>query len=312
MRLKFLLTFGFITVFLLVLANAVVAQEEPPPPYTGAENPFPWSDTPVQETGEGIYQSCIGCHGVDGGNIAESDFSAEGFAQSLEERPDYYFWILSEGRLDKGMPPFKSSLSEEQRWQVLTYLWSLGKAAPPEVPPPAKPPAELENVSLLLTAPEQARFGQSLTLSATLRDADGEPIDGATVKFFVRTDFFASGLMEIGKALTTEDGVALFEYAPQQTGDIEVAAHYETIEVTATLTVAESDEVFYQPEAGIHLPSPGEDVLVGPESARELEEMGRAPMTASLLAPGSGGNDSAHLGNLLPCYVPGVSYSDSQ
>ncbi len=115
-----------------VLATAVLAQTELPPPYAGLKNPFPWSDTTVQETGKGSYQQyCLGCHGANGGNMAGADFSAADYPRSLEESPDLYFWILSEGRLDKGMPAFKSSLSEEQRWQVLTYLWSLGTDGTP-------------------------------------------------------------------------------------------------------------------------------------------------------------------------------------
>ena len=286
MKFKFILTFMFVTFLLMILVTAVMAQGEPPPPYTGLKNPFPWSDTSVQEAGNGIYQrSCLGCHGAQGDSITVSDFSTADFPQSLEERPDFYFWILSEGRLDKGMPPFKSSLSEEQRWQVLTHLWSLGKVAPLEVTPPTKPPTEGEKVILRLTTPEQAKFGQPLTLTATLQNSQGEPIGSATVKFFIRVDFFVTDLMEIGDALTTEEGVAVFEYTPRQTGDIEVVALYEAIETAAMLTVAETDETLYQPEAGFQLPSPGEEVFIGPESARELGEMGKAP-TSALRLPG--------------------------
>jgi hypothetical protein len=123
-------------------------------------------------------------------------------------------------------------------------------------------------------------------LTATLRDANGKPIENAAVKFLTRADFFVTGLMEIEEALTTDEGIAVFEYTPKQTGDIEVVARYKTIEATATLTVAEADETIYQPEAGIHLPSPGEEVFIGPESARELGEMGKAPMSALRLPGG--------------------------
>ncbi len=139
MKLSLLLAMVAAALFMIVLASAVIAQDEPPPPYTGLKNPFSWSDTSVQRLGKEIYQrSCLSCHGVNGGNVAGADFSATDFTQSLEEKPDSYFWTLSEGRLAKGMPPYKSSLSEEQRWQTLTYLWSLGKVV---TPPPTEPPA---------------------------------------------------------------------------------------------------------------------------------------------------------------------------
>ncbi len=295
MKSKLLVTAVLVTFLLWVLATAVMAQEETPPPYDGLKNPFPWSDASVQEAGEGLYQtSCLGCHGADGNNIAGADFSAAGFSQSLEERPDFYFWLMSEGRLDKGMPPFKSSLSEEQRWQVLTYLWSLSTAAAPtEATSPTQPPAEGEGIVLLMTAPEQARSGQPLTLTAILHDKQGKPIKSDTVKFFIKVDFFTSGLMEIGEAVTNAQGIAVLEYTPRLTGDIEMAAHHgilytphgEGHEATATLTVTEAGEPFYHPEAGIQLPAPGQEVFLGPESAFELE-MGTAPMTALRLPGG--------------------------
>ena len=291
MKFRLLLIVVPVTLFLLVLATAVMAQEVPAP-YAGLKNPFSWSDTSAREVGKGLYQQyCTGCHGVNGGNVAGADFSTADYPQSLKERADFNFWILSEGRLDKGMPPFKSSLSEEQQWQVLTYLWSLGAAAPAEVTPPStQPPAEGEKSILLLTVPEQAQSGQPVTISATLQDEEGKPIGNVLVKFSIRVDFFASGLMEIGDAVTNGQGVAIFEYTPQQMGDIQIVARYEgdgtgPVETTAMLTLVEVDEPFYQPEIGIQLPVPGEDVFIGPESALELGEMGEAP-TSALLLPG--------------------------
>ena len=281
-----------VTLFLLVLATAVMAQEVPTP-YAGLKNPFSWSDTSAQEAGKGLYQQyCIGCHGANGGNVAGADFSSADYPQSLEERADFNFWILSEGRMDKGMPSYKSSLSEEQRWQVLTYLRSLGAAAPSEVtPPPTQPPAEEGKGILLLTVPEQAQSGQPVTISAVLRDKEGKPIGDVLVKFFINVDFFASGLMEIGDAVTNGQGVAVFEYTPQQTGDIQIVARYEEdglspVETATTLTLAENDEPFYQSETGIQLPAPGEDVFIGPESALELGETSKAPASAFWLPGG--------------------------
>ncbi len=288
MKFRLLLIILVITFFLWVLATAVLAQEETevPAPYAGLRNPFSWSDTSAQEMGKELYQqSCSGCHGSNGGNIARADFSSADYPRSLEERPDLYFWILSEGRLDKGMPPFKSSLSEEQQWQVLTYLWSLGAAVPSEKPPPVKPPTEGEEGTLLLTVPEQAQSGQPLTLTATLQDSQGEPIGNVPVKFSIKVEFFTSGLIEIGEAVTNDQGVTVLEYSPRQTGDIQVVARYEAIEATATLTVTEPNESFYQAEAGIRLPALGKDVLVGPKSAVELED-GFAPVTAFRLPGG--------------------------
>ncbi len=276
-------------VFLLgVIPVAVLAQEEVPPPYAGLKNPFPWSDAAAQEAGKGIYrQSCLGCHGIKGDNLASFDFSTADYAQSLEGRPDFSFWALSEGRLDKGMPPYKSALSEEQRWQLLTYIWSLGAAASPEVTPPPPPLPPVEGGTLQLTIPGQAQTGQPLTIRTQLRDEHGKGvIAGALVKFFIRVDFFTSGLMGIGEAVTNDQGVAILEYTPRLTGDVQVVARYEAIETAAALTLTEAAAPFYQAEAGLRLPAPGEEVFIGPQSARELGPVGQAPTSAFRLPGG--------------------------
>ncbi len=283
-RLLFIAT--SVALFLWILATAVMAQGEPPPPYAGLENPFSWSDESVQEVGEGLYQrSCLGCHGATGGSLARADFSAADYPPRLEERPDFYFWILSEGRLNEGMPAFKSSLSEEQRWQILTYLWSLGAVVPPDATPPAEPPAEGADGILLLTAPEQAQSGQPMTISAALRDKDGKLIGNTPVKFFIRVNFFASDLIEIGEAMTNAQGTAVLEYTPRQTGDIQIVARYESIETTTTVNLVESAEPFYQAEAGLPPAVSLPEVFVGPKSALEPGEGATAP-TTGLRIPG--------------------------
>ena len=274
----------------LVLTTAALAQEEPPPPYAGLENPFAWNDTSAQETGKGLYQqSCLGCHGARGDNLARSDFSSSEYSQSLEERPDSYFRILSEGRLDIGMPPFKSSLSEEQRWQVLTYLWFLGQAVPSEVmPTPAQPPVIVKEANgiLLLTVPERVQSGQSMVLTAVLLDAQWEPIQNATVEFLIKVDFFVSGLMEIGEVVSNEQGVVVLEYTPRQWDEVEIVARYQAIETTATVTVAGTAKVFYRTEAGISLPAPTEMVFLGSESTLEPGKKGQAPTSVFQISGG--------------------------
>ncbi len=294
MRLRLLLIVLSIAFLLWVLTTAVLAQDEPPPPYAGLKNPFPWSDTSAQQAGKEIYQrSCLGCHGINGDNLVEFDFSAADYSQSLEESPDYYFWIISEGRLDRGMPPYKSSLSEEQQWQVLTYLQSLEVVVLSEQPSlSTQLSSEEVSSTLLLTVPARAQTGQPLTLTAILKDSQDKPVQSATVKFLIKADFFVSGLMEIGETVSDKQGVAIFEYTPQQSGETEIVARYEgdglnAIETTAMLTLVETSEAtMYQSEAGISLPAPVERTFIGPESALELGEMSKAPVTAFQISGG--------------------------
>lgn len=101
-----------------------------PPPYQGQSNPFPWADAAAQSAGKAIFlKLCQGCHGAAGGLQSTANFPSAEFHLRLGTEPDYFFWRVSEGKpVARGfsMPSFKTLLSEVERWQVLTFLYSLG------------------------------------------------------------------------------------------------------------------------------------------------------------------------------------------
>jgi mono/diheme cytochrome c family protein len=68
-------------------------------------------------------QHCAECHGstAEGGKKAPS-LRAEEVQQAT---PGTLFWILTNGAVRRGMPVW-SKLPEPQRWQIVTYLKSLG------------------------------------------------------------------------------------------------------------------------------------------------------------------------------------------
>jgi len=70
-------------------------------------------------------QRCAECHGdtAEGGKKGPSLRAAE--IQSAE--PGAIFWILTNGVVRKGMPVW-SKLPEPQRWQLVSYIKSLGTA----------------------------------------------------------------------------------------------------------------------------------------------------------------------------------------
>ncbi|MEE8418504.1 MAG: cytochrome c [Dehalococcoidales bacterium] len=292
MKIRLLLFAAAVSVitFSWVLVTAVVAQEEPPFPYSGMENPFPWSDTLTQEVGKGLFEHyCLGCHGVDGGNIIGADFSSADFPENLEEEPDFYFWVLSEGRLDRGMPSYRSSLSDEQRWQALTYIWSLGAAVSPEAASPA--PTHEHSGVVQLTAPEQAQSAQPMTLLAVIYDEEGKPVENALITYFIKVDFFANDLIKIGESTTGADGATALVYTPQMTGIVQIVALHqeegqESHETTTTVNLIKNSEPHYQAEVGIRLPALGKPVFIGPESALEPSD-GNAPKSAFYLPGGT-------------------------
>jgi mono/diheme cytochrome c family protein len=69
-------------------------------------------------------QHCAECHGntAEGGRKAPS-LRAEEVQQAT---PGTLFWILTNGVVRRGMPVW-SKLPEPQRWQIVTYLKSLGR-----------------------------------------------------------------------------------------------------------------------------------------------------------------------------------------
>ena len=103
----------------------------PPPPYAGMVNPFPWGDEKAVAMGQLIYERafCPNCHWTRGTKPPSFNFLSAVFSKGLEEHPDYYFWTVSEGRgWGLNMLPLKLILPAKQRWQLLNYLWSMGKA----------------------------------------------------------------------------------------------------------------------------------------------------------------------------------------
>jgi mono/diheme cytochrome c family protein len=66
---------------------------------------------------------CQECHGVDaqGGNKAPS-LRQEGVQSAA---PGVLFWFITNGNVRRGMPPW-SKLPEPQRWQLVSFLKSLG------------------------------------------------------------------------------------------------------------------------------------------------------------------------------------------
>jgi mono/diheme cytochrome c family protein len=103
----------------------------------------PLEKDPLASAGGRILfeQHCAECHGdaAEGGKKGPSLRVAE--IQNAE--PGAIFWILTNGVVRKGMPVW-SKLPGPQRWQLISYIKTLGVSpAAPEPPPsvPPKPPA---------------------------------------------------------------------------------------------------------------------------------------------------------------------------
>ena len=96
-------------------------------PYVDLINPFDWTDSEAISVGEELYVNCASCHGEDGtGEIPGIiDFTNPIAQGALLDQPGQYLCITAEGQ--GAMLGWKDTLTNEQMWQILTYISSLGQ-----------------------------------------------------------------------------------------------------------------------------------------------------------------------------------------
>ncbi|MBO9361954.1 MAG: c-type cytochrome [Thermoflexus sp.] len=94
------------------------------------------------KTGQAIFRErCAACHGpLGGGDGPQAATLRARFPDArLDLMQDFaartaslwdWFQLVSEGRPERGMPPWETTLSTAERWAVVLYTWSL--AVPPE------------------------------------------------------------------------------------------------------------------------------------------------------------------------------------
>ena len=112
------------------------AHVDPPEEYEGLTNPLE-GDPDAIAAGEEIYTTnCATCHGENGkgdGPAAAgldpqpADFTDQ--AMMMDMSDGYLFWRVTEGGafepFNSAMPPWGQSLTEDERWQVISYIRTL-------------------------------------------------------------------------------------------------------------------------------------------------------------------------------------------
>jgi mono/diheme cytochrome c family protein len=103
------------------IAQAPIASRSWKNPYAG----------PAQRdailAGEKLYRRhCAECHGDDAEGLRNApDLRAPGVQNATDGE---LAWFLRNGKLTKAMPPW-AGIPEQRRWQIITYLKSLGPNA---------------------------------------------------------------------------------------------------------------------------------------------------------------------------------------
>src|ERR1700675_37389 len=109
--------------------NAPVSAQAAKNPYAGQEE--------AAQAGKKLYaRNCLSCHGKTGNGTGKTSSLVDGRLDSVT--PGEVFWFISRGDKDNGMPAW-AALPAKQRWQIVTYVESLGTsrgAQEASAPPP--------------------------------------------------------------------------------------------------------------------------------------------------------------------------------
>jgi len=137
MKFRPLFIFALLT-FLLTACNFTLAADITPPPDYVPPTPMPTlgplypANPPDLASGATIYaEKCAPCHGVTGlgdgdkGKQLPVTVTALGLPDIARKAlPSKWFAQVTQGNLDRFMPPF-ASLNEQQKWDVVAYALSL-------------------------------------------------------------------------------------------------------------------------------------------------------------------------------------------
>ena len=133
------LLLGLATAGLLAACNFTLAEDIPPPPDYVPPTPMPTlgalypASAPDVQNGAAIFaQRCSPCHGStglgDGPQSMQLPVTVPGIGLPEVARaaaPAAWFKVVTQGNLDRFMPPFVGSLSDQERWDVVAYALTL-------------------------------------------------------------------------------------------------------------------------------------------------------------------------------------------
>lgn len=137
------------------------------PPATAAQPvSLPQAAPDLAQGAQVFAANCTRCHGVTGkgdGEFVQSgqitgvpDFTDPKTAQGAT--PADWYAIITNGRMDKMMPPWADTLSDQERWSVANYVYSLSN-------PPA--PSATEELALAQAATPAATEELALAAAST-------------------------------------------------------------------------------------------------------------------------------------------------
>jgi mono/diheme cytochrome c family protein len=207
------------------------------PPFTSLSERQRWdvvayirtlSSSPTSiELGREVYEAnCAACHGeygrgtgVEAANLASPlpDLTRQDFMAA--NSPSDFFQVVSSG-VPPDMPPFHSTLEEEEIWAVSEYLHTFtyastsrlaSQADPTSEPVTAEPAGETgEDVDLENLEPVEGELedGQGVVMGSVTNASGGDPISGAEVTLH---GFDGMQLAVTDTSITDQEGSFIFE-----------------------------------------------------------------------------------------------------
>ncbi len=173
-------------------------------------------DKGIVEKGELIYTlNCKSCHG----NPGKGDFAKLVPIPKDPATPEYQantdgemFYILTNGR--GLMPTFANTLSEEQRWEVISYVRSFNKS----YKQPAIQQEKEQKIASTLSITFHNDSIEKKFYTIVIDNAPGNPhpVRGVKVSLFVKRTF---GNLPVGEGFTDSYGVSGFNYLTDIPGD---------------------------------------------------------------------------------------------
>jgi glucose/arabinose dehydrogenase/mono/diheme cytochrome c family protein len=110
---------------LLLAADVDTDFHNAPASARAAKNPYSGQED-AAEAGRKLYaRNCASCHGKSGNGTGKTPSLVEGRLDSVT--PGALFWFITRGDKENGMPAW-ASLPTKQRWQIVTYIQSMGKS----------------------------------------------------------------------------------------------------------------------------------------------------------------------------------------
>lgn len=199
----------------ILLMTKVAAQEwVVPEDKKNKESPFRFSAETAKK-GEAIFQqNCQVCHGeptkgtFNKGLIPNPGDPATDKFQ--KETNGALFYKVTNGR--GAMPRFMDILTEEQRWQVISYFRSFNKNYEQPAGGLNEVATSVQNALLTLSF-----LSATNQVHALATDDHNKPLEGAEMVLFVKRYF---GNLKIGESVVTDKtGVAVFDFPKDLPGD---------------------------------------------------------------------------------------------